>query len=69
MSDCILPLYWDDTHLGRYALNDRLGTAEDLKALADALHERDMYLMVDVVANHMVGVMVQAFWHWLTCRR
>ncbi|KAL4788290.1 glycoside hydrolase superfamily [Aspergillus varians] len=36
-----------------YALNSHLGTKDDLKALADALHERDMYLMVDVVANHM----------------
>jgi glycosidase len=24
-------------------------------ALAHALHDRGMYLMVDVVANHMVG--------------
>ncbi|KAI3197384.1 CAZyme family GH13 [Penicillium roqueforti] len=36
-----------------YALNSNYGTADDLKALATALHERDMYLMVDVVANHM----------------
>ncbi|KAL3464155.1 glycoside hydrolase superfamily [Aspergillus heterothallicus] len=28
-------------------------TADDLQALADALHDRNMYLMVDVVANHM----------------
>ncbi|KKK25536.1 hypothetical protein P175DRAFT_0505923 [Aspergillus ochraceoroseus IBT 24754] len=34
-------------------LNSHYGTADDLKALADALHERRMYLMVDVVANHM----------------
>lgn len=38
-----------------YALNSNYGTADDLKALAAALHERDMYLMVDVVANHMVS--------------
>ncbi|KAL4948298.1 glycoside hydrolase superfamily [Aspergillus filifer] len=36
-----------------YALNSQLGTADDLQALADALHDRGMYLMVDVVANHM----------------
>ncbi|KAA8648815.1 hypothetical protein EYZ11_004032 [Aspergillus tanneri] len=36
-----------------YSLNDKYGTADDLKALADALHNRHMYLMVDVVANHM----------------
>lgn len=35
-----------------YALNDNFGTAQDLKDLANALHERDMYLMVDVVINH-----------------
>jgi hypothetical protein len=35
------------------------GTADDLKALAAALHKRDMYLMVDVVANHMVSQTVQ----------
>ncbi|KAJ5466958.1 hypothetical protein N7475_004710 [Penicillium sp. IBT 31633x] len=35
------------------ALDPNYGTADDLKALASALHERDMYLMVDVVANHM----------------
>jgi len=37
-----------------YELNDKLGTADDLKALSQALHDRGMYLMVDVVANHMV---------------
>ncbi|KAL2828591.1 family 13 alpha amylase in complex with acarbose [Aspergillus pseudoustus] len=36
-----------------FALNSSYGTDDDLKALADALHDRGMYLMVDVVANHM----------------
>ncbi|GAM40729.1 alpha-amylase [Talaromyces pinophilus] len=36
-----------------YSINSNYGAAEDLKALATALHARDMYLMVDVVANHM----------------
>ncbi|PYH84985.1 acid-stable alpha-amylase [Aspergillus uvarum CBS 121591] len=36
-----------------YSLNSNFGTADDLKALSAALHERDMYLMVDVVPNHM----------------
>ncbi|KAL4909110.1 hypothetical protein BDW74DRAFT_77705 [Aspergillus multicolor] len=36
-----------------YALNPHFGNEDDLRALADALHERGMYLMVDVVANHM----------------
>ncbi|OSC98372.1 glycoside hydrolase family 13 protein [Trametes coccinea BRFM310] len=37
------------------ALNSHFGSADDLKALSDALHKRDMYLMVDVVVNHMAG--------------
>ena len=35
-----------------YKLNPHFGTAEDLVALSKALHQRDMYLMVDVVVNH-----------------
>ncbi|BCS20599.1 alpha-amylase [Aspergillus puulaauensis] len=42
--------YWQQD---LYFLNSQLGTKDDLLALSDALHERDMYLMVDVVANHM----------------
>lgn len=33
-------------------LNPHFGTADDLKALAKAVHDRDMLLMVDVVANN-----------------
>ncbi|KAJ5368735.1 uncharacterized protein N7496_008495 [Penicillium cataractarum] len=36
-----------------YSLNSNYGTASDLKSLASALHDRGMYLMVDVVANHL----------------
>ncbi|KAM3072756.1 hypothetical protein ACMFMF_007087 [Clarireedia jacksonii] len=36
-----------------YGLNSNFGNASDLMALATALHEREMYLMIDVVANHM----------------
>ncbi|KAK1980311.1 alpha amylase [Colletotrichum cereale] len=36
-----------------WTLNHHFGTAEDLIALADAVHARGMYLMVDVVTNHM----------------
>ncbi|KAJ6096647.1 alpha-amylase [Penicillium sp. IBT 16267x] len=36
-----------------YSVNSNYGTADDLKSLASALHDRDMYLMVDVVTNHM----------------
>jgi len=35
-----------------YEVNQAFGSKDDLKALSTALHERDMYLMVDVVANH-----------------
>lgn len=38
-----------------YSVNSNYGTADDLKSLASALHDRDMYLMVDVVTNHMVS--------------
>ena len=34
------------------ALSPHLGTEEALKSLIDALHERDMKLMVDIVINH-----------------
>ncbi|KAJ0418766.1 glycoside hydrolase superfamily [Aspergillus carlsbadensis] len=36
-----------------YGVDSHLGTADDLKALSDALHDRGMYLMLDVVPNHM----------------
>lgn len=49
---CFLKIHRNN--LSSYALNEHYGSADDLKALADALHKRGMYLMVDVVANHMV---------------
>ncbi|KAJ6035929.1 alpha-amylase [Penicillium herquei] len=36
-----------------YNVNSNFGTADDLVALSDALHARGMYLMLDVVPNHM----------------
>lgn len=36
-------------------LNSHFGTADDLNALSKALHDRGMYLMVDVVVNHMAA--------------
>lgn len=42
--------YWPQN---LYALNEHFGTSEDLKDLAEELHKRDMYLMVDVVINDM----------------
>jgi glycosidase len=38
----------------RYSVNPNFGTADDIKALSNAIHDRGMYLMIDVVANHMV---------------
>ncbi|OLN97092.1 Alpha-amylase [Colletotrichum chlorophyti] len=36
-----------------YSINPHFGTEADLKELADALHARGMYLMVDVAPNHV----------------
>ncbi|GAB7352422.1 hypothetical protein MBLNU459_g2841t2 [Dothideomycetes sp. NU459] len=36
-----------------YEVNTNFGAASDLVALSSALHSRGMYLMVDVVTNHM----------------
>ncbi|KAK7992516.1 glycoside hydrolase family 13 protein [Apiospora saccharicola] len=36
-----------------YSLNENFGTEQDLIDLSAALHSRGMYLMVDVVTNHM----------------
>ncbi|KAH7359782.1 glycoside hydrolase superfamily [Pyrenochaeta sp. MPI-SDFR-AT-0127] len=36
-----------------YAVNSNYGTAADLKSLVSAAHAKGIYVMVDVVANHM----------------
>ncbi|KAF2737424.1 alpha-amylase [Polyplosphaeria fusca] len=36
-----------------YSVNSNFGSESDLKSLSAALHKRKMYLMVDVVPNHM----------------
>lgn len=41
--------YWQQD---LYRLNNAFGSEDDLEALAQALHDRDMYLMLDVVVNH-----------------
>ncbi|KAF8920808.1 GH13 alpha-amylase precursor [Mucidula mucida] len=38
------------------ALNSHFGSANDLKALSKSVHDRDMYLMVDVLVNHLAAV-------------
>ncbi|TQN64312.1 Acid alpha-amylase, partial [Colletotrichum shisoi] len=36
-----------------YSINPHFGTEADLKELADSLHARGMYLMIDVAPNHV----------------
>ncbi|KAL3469921.1 glycoside hydrolase superfamily [Aspergillus californicus] len=38
-----------------YSINSNYGTADDLKSLVSAAHEKGMYVMADVVANHMAS--------------
>lgn len=42
--------YWP---MNMYGINENFGTAGDLSHLSQALHDRGMYLMVDVVINDM----------------
>ncbi|KAI0721448.1 glycoside hydrolase superfamily [Fomitopsis betulina] len=44
--------YWA---VDQNSVNEHFGTADDLNALSSALHARGMYLMVDVVVNHMAA--------------
>jgi hypothetical protein len=37
-------------------LNARFGSADDLKALVAAVHQRGMYIMVDVVVNNVMAL-------------
>ena len=50
--------YWT---LNPANLNSHFGSADDLKALAAALHSKDMYLQVDVVINHVAATAGQSF--------
>jgi len=36
-----------------FEINENFGTKDELKALVKACHDRDIWVMVDVVANHM----------------
>lgn len=42
--------YWPQN---MYSLNEHFGTADELRKLANELHQRDMYFMVDVIINDM----------------
>ncbi|KAK4683535.1 alpha-amylase, partial [Tremellales sp. Uapishka_1] len=50
--------YWT---LDPSSLNSNFGTADDLKALSTALHAKNMYLMVDVVINHVAATSSSTF--------
>jgi len=36
-----------------YEINEEFGTAEEMKELVQACHDRDIWVMVDIVANHI----------------
>lgn len=42
--------YWQQD---LYSLNSHFGTTNDLKELVNAVHTRGMFLMLDIVVNHM----------------
>jgi len=39
-----------------YKLNSNFGSVQDFKDFILELHKRDMWVMVDVVANHMAPI-------------
>ena len=45
-------------------LNPELGTEAELERLVDALHERDMGLVLDIVPNHMGIASPENAWWW-----
>ncbi|CAE7642090.1 amyB, partial [Symbiodinium microadriaticum] len=42
--------------LDLYKLNDHFGSEENLKSLISAAHQRDIWIMLDVVGNHVAPV-------------
>lgn len=48
-----------------YALNPSFGTEDDLKELVENVHARGMYIMLDVVVNHMGMSILSAIHHML----
>ena len=47
--------YWQQD---LFVLNQEFGSLEDLHSLIQAVHDRGMLFMLDVVVNHMVGTYV-----------
>jgi alpha-amylase len=52
--------YGDDYHgygaLDWYNINPHFGTEEEFKSLISTMHKKDMWLMLDVVANHVAYI-------------
>jgi len=52
--------YGDDYHgygaLDWYKINPNFGTEEEFKSLISAMHKKDMWIMLDVVANHVAFI-------------
>eukprot|EP00343_Euplotes_focardii_P004097 CAMPEP_0205815078 /NCGR_PEP_ID=MMETSP0205-20121125/20537_1 /ASSEMBLY_ACC=CAM_ASM_000278 /TAXON_ID=36767 /ORGANISM="Euplotes focardii, Strain TN1" /LENGTH=393 /DNA_ID=CAMNT_0053100407 /DNA_START=138 /DNA_END=1316 /DNA_ORIENTATION=- len=42
--------------LNWYKINPYFGTADEFKSMVSAMHKRDMWLMLDVVANHVAYI-------------
>ena len=56
-----------------YSLNPHFGSSDDLVALSQALHDRNMLLMVDVAPNHMGsgpvnGIVYEEYVPWNNAR-
>ena len=47
-----------------YDVNHNFGSSDDLKSLVSACHSRDIWVMVDVVANHVILILCR--WEILT---
>ena len=48
--------YWLYQPLGFYLSENALGTPDELKALCDSAHSLGMFVIVDVVANHLPAI-------------
>lgn len=48
------PCYHGYCALDYYTINDHFGGKDDLVNLIEAMHKRNMWLMLDVVANHSI---------------